>query len=517
MSRLKLTADPVPFAALEAQGAFAPVAAAADRSAREAGFALLEPELPPVASAAPELDRDALAAVVARENPELPPPPPEADYVVAGQQAGLLTGPLYTVLKAAHAIALAAQLSSRHERPILPLFWVASEDHDIDEVRHVTLFGERYAQPYAGPRERGRRPPVADVPLAAAREPLLAFLRRTLRETEFTAALLDQIAAADFSTYETAFIDWMRAIFAPWPLHFVTPRALRTLTAVPLARLVERWPQVEQALAAGAARVAALGWPVPLTDARIFELAGGARRPLTVSAAGATLSDGTHSLAELAAAVRAQPERFSPSAALRPVCQDAVIPGAAMLAGPSELTYLWQITPLYAVADVRPAPRFPRNSLTLLDPPIARELAKLGRRPAELFALPAEPAAEERDPPALRRIARASRELLAAIDAAAGEPAPRWWRTSRTAIADNLERITTGLREAQLAARGQDRRRVEKILAAALPGGKLQERSSNIFQFLDLHGPDFMRALVEQIDPTDARHRIVTIAVEEDA
>ena len=113
-------------------------------------------------SESPWLDRAAAAREIARQNPGLPAPPEQASYVIGGQQAGLLTGPLYTVLKATTAIALACRVTRALDRPVLPLFWIASEDHDVLEVNRLTVNGRRFVHDYPGdlarcPRSRRSR------------------------------------------------------------------------------------------------------------------------------------------------------------------------------------------------------------------------------------------------------------------------------------------------------------------------------------------------------------------------
>ena len=89
--------------------------------------------------------------------------------VVAGQQPSLLLGPLFTVLKAATAIGLARDLSNALTRPVHPLFWIASEDHDILEVNRVMLGGRKIVCRYKGSLRRGQVPQVGDIPLLEER------------------------------------------------------------------------------------------------------------------------------------------------------------------------------------------------------------------------------------------------------------------------------------------------------------------------------------------------------------
>ena len=478
-------------------------------------------------SGSPFLERDAIAREIARQNPHLAPPPADALYVIAGQQAGLLTGPLYTILKAVSAIGAARRLAQDSGRPVLPLFWIAGEDHDLDEVNRITVNGRRFVfEPPGIERARGRMPQVADIPLDAAREPLLAFLRDALPESEFKPWVLARVAELDFAGgFTAAFRGCMRALFDGCELHLVDPLALRPWTAPVLARLIERWPEAEDAFARSTARLRACGITPPLERLGFFEIVDGARVPVEIDAAGFHLAGGVCGAREAAERVRGEPARFSPGAGLRPVCQDAALPVLAMAAGPSELAYLMQIDALYPLADTRPAARLPRVSATFLEPGVARAAELAGLDGAALFDAPrllsasagaatAVTSALGQDDARIAAIEARARALLEALDRLPDARSSRRLRSSRAAIERAVGGVIERLRREQLEAAGLTRQRLEKIAAAVLPDGKPQERVANVTQFLGLHGPEFIARAVEALDPFRAAHRIVRISVE---
>jgi len=443
-------------------------------------------------------------------------------YVVAGQQPGLLTGPLYTFLKAVSAIALARRIASASvtgATPVGPLFWIASEDHDVLEVNRVTVNGRRFVHPYAGPLERGRVPPVSAIPLVEAREPLLAFLREALPPTQFTPWVLETIAGLDFTSYATAFRGLLRACFGGGELSLVEPDELRARIAPVLAEMVERWPALVRALEAGMRPLHDAGVTPPLTDLRFFEIVAGARVPVEIEGERVTLASGTVSLREAARQIRERPRDFSPGAALRPLCQDAVLPVVVTIGGPTELAYLWQIQPLYQVMEIRPSLLQPRVSATFVEPGIARTAEKAGLTPEAAFTALAstdiDVAAAGSDEPdaALREaIERHGQALLEEIDRLARPDSPRWLRTGREAVAAGVRRIVEGLAEERRAAAGLDRTRREKMQAALLPGGGLQERTANVIEFLNRHGPEFVARAIEALDPLARGHQLVLIS-----
>ncbi len=461
------------------------------------------------------LRREAIVKALEATNPGMVRPPLDGIYVIGGQQAGLLTGPLYTFLKAVTCVGLARRLRPSTGAEVLPLFWVASEDHDVLEVNRVTVNGQRFVVPYGGDVKRGVVPQVADIPIHEARAPLLEFLENCLPRTDFTAWVLEMVAGLDYSSYATAFCSMMHVLLGSWGLRVADPIALRHLTSPVLASLVERWPDLERALERGSQSIAAAGVEPPISGLRLFEISGGCRVPVERTRDGLRLSSGTCSFEETADHIRREPQRFSPGAALRPLLQDAVLPTAVTVAGPTELAYLLQITPLYEIAGLTPSPRYPRISATFLEAREQRAARKIGLSPARIFetlGLLEQPAKIARDASA-EAIARKGRELLALVDELPHSPQPRWLRSSRAGIDAAVSRILRRLQQERLDDLGVTQERLRRIADAILPGGSLQERVANVTQFLNLHGPDFVRCAVEELDPHTLAHQVVAIGL----
>jgi bacillithiol biosynthesis cysteine-adding enzyme BshC len=464
-------------------------------------------------STSPFMDRGAVAQLLDAINPGLPTPPQDAAYVIGGQQAGLLTGPLYAFLKAVTCIRIAQALRESTGGAVFPLFWVASEDHDVLEVNRVTVSGERFVHSFNGDIRRGHVPQVAEISLQEAREPLLRFLRNVLPRTEFTQWVLGIVSELDYSSYASAFCDMLSAVMAGHGLRIVDPISVRKLTGPVLASLVERWPDLEEALIRGSEAVAAQGVQPPLPGLRLFEIVDGRRVPVERISQGLRLSMGRCSFREAADRVRGAPQNFSPGAALRPLLQDAVLPTAVTVAGPTELAYLVQIAPLYGLTAIRASARAPRISATFVEPAIRRAADRVGLRLSRLFDVVSmmEEDGATTGVPWATAIARKGDELLKLVDGLPHSPKPRWLRSSRAGIEAAVSRITRRLEEEKLEASGITRERLRRVADAILPGGTLQERIVNVTQFLNLHGPEFVACAVGSLDPTAHWHQIVSI------
>jgi len=520
-TELRFETRTMPFAALPSFGAESPLARLAGSEAREARFPVWTPEQAGHVSAWDGMDRAAAAAEIHRQNPHLPPPPEGARYVVAGQQVGLLTGPLYTFLKAVSAITLARDLERRSEGPVLPLFWMASEDHDVLEVNRVTLGGKQFVHEYSGEIKRGEVPQVADIHLVDAREPLLEFLVTTLPPTDFTEWVLDVVREADFSTYATCFRDLMRALFAEWPLRLIDPIALRPLSSRALS-LVASWHKLRTAFEDGRNQLRAAGFEPPLEAPGIFEIVNGKRVAVEFSESSARLAEGEATFGELLDEIRRRPGDFSPNAALRPVVQDATLPVAVTLAGPTELVYLWQIDPIYSSFNIRRSLLLPRMSATFVEFKIRRAAERVGLWPDRLFEVRRELESETyleagTDDERTAAVDRLGRALLEELDSLMREKNPNWLEKTRERLAGQIEKIVSRLREDRNEEVKLAKSRLERIAESILPGGGPQERTANVFEFLNLHGRDFIRQSIETLDPLCDGHQVVAISTDSEA
>lgn len=508
---------PVPYASLPGVGAASLLGALAAGRAPELDYPLLQVRGADLrVSAAPGRNTAELAAILARGNPHLPPPPGDAAYVVAGQQAGLLGGPLYTLHKAVSLIALARRLSHTSGRTVLPLFWIASEDHDVLEVNRVWIGGRKFVDRVAEePAARGARPSVASIAVAAeTREAMLQFLQGCLPEGPARAEALDLAAGLDFTTYATAFRSLFVKLLGGHGLRFVEPAEVRALAAPTFARLAECWPQVQEAFTRGTDRVTSAGFNAPLAAPGFFEFVEGSRIAVEHTGRGFRMAAGEVSYAQAATEIRRRPADFSPNAALRPVLQDAAIPVAAMLGGPAELAYLWQIDELYATAGVARAPLYPRASFTWIEPRVRRAAEKNDLWPARIFeaaALAQQAAAAPAAPAGLAEAQAHAGTFLASVDSLLGTEVSPQTRKRREALADTISRFLERAAEELQAREGVGRQRLERLAEAVAPAGKLQERIVCVFPFLAMYGHEWIEALVAGCDPLALEHRLLVL------
>lgn len=443
-------------------------------------------------------------------------------FVTTGQQAGFLTGPLYTVYKVLTAVRLAAALERHLGVPVAPLFWVASEDHDWEEVSVATVIdaaNRLHELRLPGPGAPSLEPMSRRI-LDPGISEVIAELAGLLPPTEFTEDLLAVIRRAYVPgrSVAAAFEEMIADLFADFHLLTVDAGhpALKAMSAPILARELERAAEHEAKVAAHTARLEAAGYeaqvPVHPGAANVFYHGeGGRHRILRADDGGFRLrgSDAAFGRDELLARVRAEPERFSPNVLLRPIVESAVFPTLAYVAGPGELAYFAQIGCLFQAHGCEMPIVYPRASITLVERKVRKVLDKyhLGlddvRVPAhELANRVAREGLPEPVSAALARIAAGIDagygELLEAavrIDPTLRGPVDRARNASHKQLRDIEAKIV------QLA-RKQQEIQLEQLTKAAVnlyPGGSPQERVLNVVPYLARYGRGLLAAIAEAI------------------
>jgi bacillithiol biosynthesis cysteine-adding enzyme BshC len=293
---------------------------------------------------------------------------PDTVAVVTGQQVGLLSGPAYTVYKALTAACLAKELTARGI-PAVPVFWLATEDHDFAEVNHAWVFDASH-QPVKleinGATTANQ--PVGEVRLASVP---IAGLREALREFPFGAEVADRVAMAYLPgrTMGQAFSELLRDLLSGFGILQINPMApaVRSLAAPTIRAALEQAPELKKAVLARNRELNAAGYHAQVhveDETSFFFLLDNARRVALRKHNGNYLaSDRRFSSEEL----MERADHISPNALLRPVVQDSILPTVAYIGGPAELAYLAQSAVLYRTLLGRMPVPVHRSGFTVVD------------------------------------------------------------------------------------------------------------------------------------------------------
>lgn len=473
-------------------------------------------------------DRQALSAALIAYNQHLGAGPAtlanaarlaESDtlVVVTGQQAGAGGGPLYTLYKAMTAIQLARQQSAELGVPVVPIFWVAAEDHDFAEIALVEFPGREEPVRLELSGAPAGRVSVGHIPTGPAVETLLDALAETLPQTEFTPPLLAELRAGAAAAGNLA--DWfarlMAYLFRESGLVILNPMwpALRRMEAPFFQEALRRFPEVDQALAAGIAAWQAAGYEPTLDrkagDVNLFHYVDGQRLPLAGGGERLWVRDQSELSRELAdrlALAAREPERFSTNVVTRPVVQGWLLPDLAYVGGPGEIQYWGQLPEVFAVFDRQMPVVYPRTSITLVEPPMARYLEKLGMAVREVFAGLAERRErllQETDTLGLDSLFgrfrseiearhQALTEEILALDPSLAQVA----KENRRQILRQVEWLREKAWQAHRQRNQVVLRQLDRLGASLYPGGRLQERVHTAVYYLAKYGPDLPERLV---------------------
>ncbi len=446
--------------------------------------------------------------------------------VATGQQVGLFLGPLYSFYKAASAIAVARALEAESGRRVVPLFWLQTEDHDFAEIACCTIAG---AQGAPAELSLPAEPPVeARVSIAHRRlgpeiAALLDRLEQTLPPSPAAAETLALLRAhyRAGQPLAAAFGGAMAQLFAEEGLLVFDPRVPGVARlAVPLyRRAVAEADAIGADLERRATELEAAGFdvqiPIRSDSALVFyhrEGVAGPRYRLWPAGSEHAVPD-----EEIAAALERDPMRFSTSALLRPIVQDTLLPTAAYVGGPAEVSYFAQLGPLYRRFGLDPPLIVPRARFVCVAAPDRRRLGQLGlsardvlaRSDAELQArLPLSRPAGAPDPEALAaragEIVRQAHDLTVAIadtfseDRNLGRAAVK----TRGNVDRAMQRLISRYRST-LASRDQTAAdRLSRLRAALAPGGVPQERVYAWPSLAARHGvAPLKRAVLDRLSP----------------
>jgi bacillithiol biosynthesis cysteine-adding enzyme BshC len=304
--------------------------------------------------------------------------------VVSGQQVGLFGGPAYSVYKAVSAIQIAKELT-RAGLDAVPVFWMATEDHDLDEVRVSTWFHGGKLTRFELPGNGDAGKPVGRIPLGPQATEMVHEAARILTAAggELVAAIFRESYGPQ-ETYGSSFGKLFARLFGDEGLILLDPldAGLHRIAGGTLRKAVEEREELNEALLARGKELDKAGFAaqvkVTARSTLLFSMQQGKRQPIAVSGGKFVSGEQSWTKEELVRAVQAEPEKFSPNALLRPVLQDFLLPTAAYIAGPAEIAYFAQAEVIYRKLLGRMPVILPRAAFTILDTKAEKLLRRYG-------------------------------------------------------------------------------------------------------------------------------------------
>ena len=454
-----------------------------------------------------------------------------ASALVTGQQVGLFGGPLFSIFKALTAVKLANEASAAGV-DCVPVFWLATSDHDLAEVNHVSIpRPDGSIQKLEATTHGLRDAPVATVTFGGEIESLVNAAAELLGDSEISGVLRDAYRPGE--TFGSAFARLFTRLFADWGVLLLdgSDPELHAIAEPIYHVAIERSAELDEAVLERGQALEAAGYhqqvKVTASSTLLFTLHNGARVPVYRRAnrdsAGVDFVIGQESISqpELLRRMATAPHLFSPNVLLRPVVQDYLLPTLAYTGGAAEVAYFAQADVVYRGLLGRTTAIVPRFSATVVETKPQALLERYGVTLRDLF-----------DGPEGLRENLASRTLPHDVQAAFNH-AEVAVDKSLAAIRDSLARLDQTLVESaahagskihhqlnQLrarAARAELRqsevlgRHAELLSNALYPEKALQEREIAGIHFVARHGTELLRNLYDAIHPDCLDHQVISL------
>ncbi|HWO77422.1 MAG TPA: bacillithiol biosynthesis cysteine-adding enzyme BshC [Bacillus sp. (in: firmicutes)] len=315
----------------------------------------------------------------------------DATVIIGGQQAGLLGGPLYTIHKIVALIKHAQMAEKELGKPVVPVFWIAGEDHDYEEVNHVFIRNQHQWNKSVYPEKLLKKTMVSDIPL---NQPVsAAWVKEVLRqlgETPYTSELQATLnyciqQAKTFTEFFTAFI---HSLFKDYGLLLIDAchPTLRKLEQPLFVKIVEEGPQIALDIAKDQAEIVNMGYKPSLEldpqTIHLFITLHGERELLFYDQEQKLYFTKSGSVKwnkeELLAHVEQYPQHFSNNVATRPLSQELLFPTLGFIGGPGEIAYWCELRSVFKRFEMDMAPVIPRMQITYMESSVVKKLHQYG-------------------------------------------------------------------------------------------------------------------------------------------
>lgn len=452
--------------------------------------------------------------------------------IVTGQQVGIFTGPLYTIFKILTTLSLSSKLSEQFpDHNFVPIFWLEGEDHDFEEVSNLTFLDNKNDlinvsyQP-KDQREDANYGSVGKIEFDSGIEDLIQQLQNQLLKTEFSQEVfkLLRIAYQPGMSFNRSFVHLINDLLLDSGLVFLDPNdpELKELLKPIFRRELENSPRTCTLIIDHTAdlekQYQAQIKPKPIN---LFFLHKNGRYLIEPHEEGYRLKGARQKFTkeELFDLLENSPHLFSPNVVLRPICQDAILPTLAYVAGPAEIAYFGQLKPAYEEYNLEMPIIYPRASATIIEDRVQRVFDRYSITLEDFFREVELVERKVLDQSTDIRIDElfggtsiALDEVFTALENGLKQIDPTLagsLSTSRNKIEYHLEGLKGKAIEAQKRNNEATIRQINKAHLHLFPSGKLQERNLNIIHFLNKYGLEFLQWLRSELIIDRFKHQLI--------
>jgi bacillithiol biosynthesis cysteine-adding enzyme BshC len=427
--------------------------------------------------------------------------------VTTGHQLNIFTGPLYVIYKIVSAINLAKQLkAAMPENNFVPVYWMATEDHDFEEIASFNLFGNKYTWESDQKGAVGEMNPEAILKIIDELKDKPDIFQRAYSENATLTAAVRQYMNELFVSHGLICIDG-------------NDRDLKRLFAPVMWDELQN-QSVKRALDANATELDKLGYKPQINgrEINLFYKDSGVRERIEFTEGKYKVLDTDLSFSpeEMKSLLDETPEKLSPNVALRPLYEEIILPNLAYMGGPSELAYWLQLKGVFKQYEVEFPILLPRNLALIINSGLKKRMDKLGVTAQELYLddVTLKKTFVEKNSEnslSLKSEETAISETFAAIVSKAKEVDP----TLEGAIEAEKSKVLKAINNLEARIKKAEERKFDTSIAQLMglkeklfPGGNQQERKDNFLNFY-LNDPEFINKLYPAFDPLDLRFNVI--------
>ncbi|GAA0331084.1 bacillithiol biosynthesis cysteine-adding enzyme BshC [Bacillus carboniphilus] len=313
----------------------------------------------------------------------------ESTVIIGGQQAGFLSGPLYTIHKIVAIIKQAASAEKELGKPVVPIFWIAGEDHDYEEVNHVFIRQSNNWDKKVYPEKILKKKMVSDITFDS--ETCKAWVTEILKqlgESPYTRGLQTELnrCIEQTTTITEFFTAFIHTLFKEYGLLLIDAchPVLRKLEMPLFQKLVEEGHHIATDIRKDQAEIEELGYTTTLdldpNTIHMFVTVNGERELLLFDQEQGKYytknSNSQWTKEQLNSLIEESPHYFSNNVATRPISQECLFPTLGFIGGPGEIAYWAELRAVFNRFDLDMAPVIPRLQITYLEKGIMKKLEK---------------------------------------------------------------------------------------------------------------------------------------------
>ena len=443
---------------------------------------------------------------------------PSSLAVVTGQQMVLYGGPIYTILKTLTAIQLAKKYEKELNRPVVPVFWLADEDHDIDEISQFSLIKrDEITKCSSSFDEPGKR--VGEYSLKEVQHQLRSCIKDGLIDTDFSKDLWEILDSSYNEKHSVvqAFGLFMQKLFGKHGLILAGSNddALKSLSKSILTKSVDKADDISDRLKENTKKLEKLGYQgqVHLNNSNLFYISDIGQRVKIQYDGEIWFVDNSNkrwTSNELIKDINENPNQFSPNVFLRPILQDRILPTLSYVAGPGEIAYYAQMSGIYDYFEQSMPQIVPRFSGTLIESSVDRIMGKLPFSPDDYNKRIEDLESEyidQTDQPDLEKIFGDWKQRIDSITdekkSVIGEIDPTLKNTAGKASSTYFSELDKLKGKLYKSLKQQEKTQLERILKIQsnfFPNGNLQEREIAFIYYLNKYGTELFDDLLKSLE-----------------